>query len=660
MYESRVSIPSRQGRFEQVLARREFVDQGLRGDNSYTAIILAVAWTSFLADSPIDSLKPNRVIHKFLRSLCTDIRLVIKTYSALTDDIINYYHSDEGNTFSDVFVSEMKDTPIFREYLHFYKTRDPQTLQYILSFLNFGKKLYMEDSNLQDVAFRKWLEVEESLLHLQLPSFISNLRQVMTAIFDDWNADVFLPKHGSGAVAERGVRGVEKKNRTFGHRSTIDYLYCRDNLFLSDETQVGPLPSPSARNQMPPSRCVSRLTFVPKNYKTMRSICMEPLVYQWAQQGVRLWYEKIFDTGILKDNVFLKDQGVNQRAAQYGSRTKLCDTIDLSSASDSVSWKLVKNIFPAKVLKHLLATRTKEVELPTGDIFSMEKYAPMGSALCFPVQTSLYASIIIMIGIAERWGIDWREPGSFDNINIKVAYKATFNTNFNQKTQRYTPFYVYGDDIVCDNKLTSNIVEALTRLGFKVNEEKSFTGSQSYRESCGKHFFDGVDVTPYSFKTKKVSRRINIESTASFIDACNRAFEYGYLHLRRHLIQFILNYPIEGYKNKGKLNPILFSDREEQSFSIFTYNPINTHLKKINFKVSDDKLGEEPNYQRVEYRSIVPGPRSKRRLSRKFDNYRYISWWRSQYHREECMLFEHTPMTADTFGVGVRWRETSI
>jgi hypothetical protein len=199
---------------------------------------------------------------------------------------------------------------------------------------------------------------------------------------------------------------------------------------------------------------------------------MEPSAYMWAQQAVRLWYEDYLSRSVLRKHVVLQDQSKNQWACRFGSFTNRVDTIDLSSASDSVLWLLVKKIFPAKVLKHLLATRTDTVELPDGSEFKVSKFAPMGSALCFPVQSTIYSAVILMVAMTRRFGVDWREPGVFKGLDLDVLYKMTFMDKLSDEdSHKYQPFYAYGDDLICDERITSNVIDALTELAFKVNVE---------------------------------------------------------------------------------------------------------------------------------------------------------------------------------------------
>jgi hypothetical protein len=569
---------------------------------------------------------------------------------------------DQEGKIIQTFLEEMRDTPVFREYHHYYKTRDPHVLRFLLTFLNFGRKLKITGDDLESEAFRSWLEIEDSM-GTSVPNFSINLRHIVEEIFLEWSADAFLPKHGGGAVAERGIRGTEAKNRHFYYDPKICYLF-RDSIFSSHDVDSNSYPDhESARDSLPPSLRSSRLKFVPKTLHKKRSICMEPIMYQWAQQGVRLWFERAMEQSLLRHSVFLSDQTMNQRAATFGAKHLSVDTIDLSAASDSVPWELVKAIFPAKVLKYLAGTRTNTVVTPDGSEHELKKFAPMGSALCFPTQTTIYAAIVMMCGIAYRWGMDWNETLNLDEVDITELYYRTFRTSLKKEIpagdHRLQPFYIYGDDIICDSRITSNVVDALRKLGFRVNQEKSFVGNIPFRESCGIYSSFGKDVTPLLFKVQPLNLRMSIESLASYIDLANRAKEYGYTSLRSSLINFILRYPIQGVRDEvDSLNPVLFTDDVDESMAILCDEPRNDHLRRRWYNVVDVE-GTHIEYQRDEVRSVSLGPRKRVELSEKFDNYRYVVWWRSRYHECETRSFESEPMTTDTLGVGASWRWTA-
>lgn len=62
---------------------------------------------------------------------------------------------------------------------------------------------------------------------------------------------------------------------------------------------------------------------------------------------------------------------------------------------------------------------------------------------------------------------------------------------------------VYGDDITIETELAPALFRLLKFLGFVPNEEKSYT-SGPFRESCGKDFFEGHDVTPFYLRSTDV------------------------------------------------------------------------------------------------------------------------------------------------------------
>ena len=648
------------------------------GDNVHTVAVLAVLWISLLADSPVDQTKPTKVIKAFKNRLETDLMSVIRDYTTLGNTLIHSIKRDaDGNIFIDEFLSEFGDTPIFREYHQWTKTYDHELLRYILTFLFFGKKLSYKDSTLDETALRGWYQVEERLKQHVLPPCTSNLATIVKWLFRDVETMTFLPKHGGGSVAEPKVWGSEQKNRLFATGAEVDVAYFRRKGrpdFLVSPNGMAPR---TQDEEIP-----AKLMFVPKDWKKSRSICMEPIMYQWAQQGVRSWFEHHIEVSPwLKNHIRIQDQGLNQRASRSGSVTGTLDTIDLSSASDSVSFALVRRIFPSWVLYHLETTRSKSVELPDGRCIEVCKYAPMGSALCFPVQSTIYAAIILMVSIAEQYGRDWRVDGVLNDIDLDYAYTQCYGRGANRFWKpAYEEFCCYGDDLVTDNAITSNVIEALSLLGFVVNEEKSFIGDHAYRESCGKHYVQGKDVTPLVCKIKWLDQKLGIEELASIIELANLSHDYGYEHLRRHVIQVALHYDISGVK-KTPINPILFSSNRDDSLSIFHPNPRNTHLvtrspeevtrSRFMFPVGMNpqgfprikRRGRLPThelYQRSEWGSIGIGPDERTKVSKEFDNYRYAVWWSSKYYRVEGNGSPSVPVTANTKGARIKWRWTAI
>lgn len=628
------------------------------GVNYHTFMLLAVCWTSLIGDSPL-GLKDNKVINRFLNQFLHDPVAQIARYSEIASQledslIVDCHGVDISVDVSTIFYG----TPVFLEYRKFRETREPALLQYLLSFCTFGKKVSFEDPNLDSIALRKWMDVEDRLGGLVIPEWVVNLKLIMDYLTADWDDFTFLPKHGGGSVANPRIHGLVEKNEQFTVTPSIRYMYLTDKMGNSDCSSTFYTPSGGVASKDKKSyRTESKLMFVPKSYKTSRSICMEPLGNQWAQQGVRAWFEHHMSRGILGRFIFLKDQSENQKMAAFGSLTRLVDTIDLSSASDSVAWKLVRVIFRASILKHLQATRSRVVELPDGTMHLAHKFAPMGSALCFPVQSTIYAAIVLMVSIAQVYGREWTKPGSLSDIDLNLAIKNLYGDGRlkSKHTKGHIPFRCYGDDITCDHRVTSNVIDCLQQLGFDVNVEKSFIGNSSYRESCGEFYHNGERVTPIRFKTEQLHQRITVEDLASIIDMANRALEYGYRYLRKHIIQYALYVDIQGVQRAvGARNPILFVSTEDKdsSMAIRCVEPRNKHLRRrgwdplgpmrtyplakpgkpikgLNFKGPSNH-----SYQVSEFRSLTLGPSVRRKQPKKFDNYFYVSWWRSRYFAE--------------------------
>lgn len=649
------------GSFERILSLEDFYrHESVARGNGNVILVSTIAWTAILADSPVDPHKPNRVINRFINGLVHDYFGLVEDYSALAQRLMRSIDLASPGIITD-YIDEMNDTPIAREYHHFVHTQSSLTLKYMLTFLLFGKKVHYDSEDLIDTAFRGWQEVENRLQDLRLPAFVENLRHIMTHVFAEWEPDFFLPRHGNGAVAEPGILGTVSKNGNLVADKVLDYCFRSDSMFLQNETTCSYFPKVSGKASL---NRISRLKFVPKDHKKKRTICMEPVNLQYAQQGVRLWIEDMIERTWLLKHIVLKDQGVNRSYAQFGSLTGVVDTIDLSSASDSVSWDLVKTIFPPKVLKYLVATRSAHVRLPDGNVVPIRKYAPMGSALCFPIQSLIYTSVLLLVGIAMRLGESVETLGDLKGLDISRLYKLSFEDVLSSnETFKFQPFLAYGDDIICDKRMTSNVVSALGALGFKVNVDKSFTGSCGFRESCGGYYMLGVDVTPYTLKLKSIQQRISIDSLAGLIDQINELEKYGYTSARRHLIQFALFYPIRGVdkvKSTGK-NPILFTRESETSpsLSILSDKAHNLHLKS---RVYDPMVPTDDSrfhFQRDEVKSICLKPRRYVDYPSEDDWYHHGVWWRSRYHSTEDAGMLSAAVKADTLGVRVGWRWTA-
>jgi hypothetical protein len=200
----------------------------------------------------------------------------------------------------------------------------------------------------------------------------------------------------------------------------------------------------------------SRFTTVPKNAKTDRGICVEPTLNSFVQLGIGA----LLRNRLKRASIDLNDQGRNQSFARRAWVDGLC-TIDLSQASDSVSWSLVSEVLPPRWFRLLNLARSPFVEVG-GATHELQKFSSMGNGYTFELESLLFLGVIRTFVPEEYW----------------------------------SDVTVYGDDLIFPRRYAKPIIDALNYLGFKVNESKSFLAGNFF-ESCGTDWFKGVNVRPF-------------------------------------------------------------------------------------------------------------------------------------------------------------------
>lgn len=218
---------------------------------------------------------------------------------------------------------------------------------------------------------------------------------------------------------------------------------------------------------------VSRLLFVPKDSRGPRTICCEPVDLMYIQKGVAGHLQDFLENrSPLRGHINFSRQDINAHKALVNSRTRNCATIDLSDASDRVSLCLVNWVLPESC-DRLLPLRSTHVLLPQGETLKLKKFAPMGSALCFPVESLIFFC-----------------------ISVAAIRSATGSCIVDAAAS----VFVYGDDIVVADEHAEVVMEWLERFDLRVNRSKSFWGDSPFRESCGIDGLLGHVVTPHRIK----------------------------------------------------------------------------------------------------------------------------------------------------------------
>lgn len=207
----------------------------------------------------------------------------------------------------------------------------------------------------------------------------------------------------------------------------------------------------------------NKIVTVPKTALVDRTIAVEPLLNGYLQKGV----DQVLRQHLKRVGIDLANQSLNQDLARQGSDPHASDpfaTIDLSSASDTISCGLVEALLPRDWFVLLTNLRSPCYELD-GAVNRYEKFVSMGNGFCFPLETLIFASACIAAGASE--------PGK--------------------------DFSVYGDDIIVRRSIAPMVIKNLWRCGFRHNRDKTFLEGP-FRESCGADWFDGFDVRPLALK----------------------------------------------------------------------------------------------------------------------------------------------------------------
>lgn len=239
-----------------------------------------------------------------------------------------------------------------------------------------------------------------------------------------------------------------------------------------------------------------KLTFVQKSSSIDRPIVVEPIINTYVQKGIGTYIR----SQLRRAGVDLNSQETNRDFARFGSLTDLVSTIDLSSASDTISKEVVAELLPYEWLSLLSSFRTPEVDYK-GQTYRLHKFSSMGNGYTFELESLIFFAICSVVC----------EGSKFVNV--------------------------YGDDLIVPSRFYEPVVRALEAFGFSVNLKKSYA-TGPFRESCGKDFLKGVDVRPCYVKD-----RFSFKELFRYHNFCKRN---GYdnlaslvlRHIPRQLLQF--------------------------------------------------------------------------------------------------------------------------
>lgn len=312
--------------------------------------------------------------------------------------------------------------------------------------------------------------------------FITNILERFTTTFDELaiqqplEMSFLWSNWRFGPGASNGIRGSHTVEKI--HQEMTCTALC-EPLVLKLRTSNPYLLAFDGRKGISGTNVISgsRLTTVPKNEETERTIAIEPSGNMCLQLAAGLYLEgALRHIGLDIRN----QQQKNIAMAKRGSVTGDIATLDLKAASDMISIDLVRALMPCEWFDLLMKLRSPTITIPgdgkageDGIQVELNMISTMGNGFTFPLMTLILVALIYGFR-CTRGGpslyIDWR------------------NT------------CVFGDDIIIPKHEYAGFVDVLQRAGLIVNLDKSFSEG-SFRESCGGDFLNGVDITPFYVKS---------------------------------------------------------------------------------------------------------------------------------------------------------------
>lgn len=477
--------------------------------------------------------------------------------------------------FNDLFISIFDTNGFLRSNINYEAVA---TLRQLLELCYKFEVPFTEEQEL--VAHQKFIDVDKSVKTESFPSSIFRARYEFQRLLPIGVGTV-IPRHSNGKTNTKGIDNMSKRS-TWRFNTKLYESY----------SAVFPHISLFSKSVMPTS---SKLAVVPKDSRGPRSICMEPHERMYVQQGyMHVLYDHIENVSPAKGYINFTDQEINRKLAYTSSIDGAYATIDLKDASDMVSNTLLQKLCSGSEWDEIFqSTRSSTTSTLHGTI-ELKKFAPMGSALCFPVEAMVFYAIARTVT---------------DEV------------------------YVYGDDIIVPTCSAREVMSALEGYGLVVNRDKSFMHG-SFRESCGAYYHNGHDISIVQCKS------LEPLSLIQFVNDMYARYNNELLH--ENLTDWLESYlgyilprsdksccPPGFIRGKVYLNDVFFRQRFNKDLQYKEIRVLQPGTVPIESDVSDDLLYHDALVSMTPYLSLEE--RDFCRVVNSFLNKRYNGFGAIQF-----------------------------
>lgn len=270
-----------------------------------------------------------------------------------------------------------------------------------------------------------------------------------------------------------------------------------------------------------PNQDAARLHAVAKDWNKQRLITVEPYENTYLQHKIRHAMSRTLVRNGLGKLALQGDSGMDvpaihrqlcrESSARALSKDARIDSMDLSDASDSISWEAVVSVFPWEVVVELERARSPNFSFRKGDVNWGQHEIPdwdIDEIVSTPISGGgdvLTREMHIFAGMGNSTTF------LVESLYFYALLQAvsTYYRIPNRKAQEIS---VFGDDLITPTGYDELYKQSLAEAGFRLNTSKSFCGTSTVRESCGMWAYRGENlyVLPYKGYSSTASGKLGL------------------------------------------------------------------------------------------------------------------------------------------------------